>query len=70
MISDKKICIFYTGGTIGMVQTDKGYAPKKGYFNEALKKIPDLNSDKMQNGSFSRWIRFSILPTWRLTSGI
>ncbi|MEF9921794.1 MAG: asparaginase [Anaerovoracaceae bacterium] len=41
----KKICILYTGGTIGMVPTDKGYTPKKGYFSDALKSIQDLNSD-------------------------
>ena len=25
----KKICILYTGGTIGMVATENGYAPKR-----------------------------------------
>lgn len=28
----KKICILYTGGTIGMVPTDNGYAPKTATF--------------------------------------
>ena len=32
----KKVCILYTGGTIGMVPTDLGYAPKKDYFNVLL----------------------------------
>ena len=57
MISDKRICIFYTGGTIGMVQTERGYAPKKGYFNDALKKIPDLNSELMP-----KWELFEMDP--------
>ena len=26
---NKKVCILYTGGTIGMVPTEDGYAPKK-----------------------------------------
>lgn len=43
----KKICILYTGGTIGMVPTEHGYAPKKGYFYDAIKAIPDLNSHDM-----------------------
>ncbi len=43
----KKICILYTGGTIGMVPTENGYAPKKGYFYDAIKAIPDLNSHDM-----------------------
>ena len=25
---EKRICILYTGGTIGMVPTPKGYAPR------------------------------------------
>lgn len=43
----KKICILYTGGTIGMVPTENGYAPKKGYFYDAIKAIPDMNSHGM-----------------------
>ena len=42
-----KICIIYTGGTIGMVPTDHGYAPKQGYFPEALKEIPELTAPGM-----------------------
>lgn len=48
----KNICILYTGGTIGMVTTDKGFAPKKGYIHEALKQIPDLLSP--------------LMPTWEV----
>jgi len=33
------ILILYTGGTIGMVSTKHGYAPKKGYFT---KMVPDI----------------------------
>lgn len=43
----KKICILYTGGTIGMVPTENGYAPKKGYFYDAIASIPDLRSHDM-----------------------
>lgn len=43
----KKICILYTGGTIGMVPTEKGYAPKKGYFYDRLRAIEDLNEPDM-----------------------
>lgn len=38
----KKICIIYTGGTIGMTRTEKGYAPKEGYLRERLEAIEDL----------------------------
>lgn len=41
----KKVLIIYTGGTIGMTRTDKGYAPLSGYFREALDRIPDLASE-------------------------
>lgn len=43
----KKICILYTGGTIGMVPTEKGFAPKKGYFYDAISKIEDLHDPAM-----------------------
>ena len=39
---DKRICILYTGGTIGMVPSEKGYVPSSGAFLELLRAIPDL----------------------------
>ena len=41
----KKVCILYTGGTIGMVLTQHGYAPKKNYFSHLLDEIDDLKSE-------------------------
>jgi L-asparaginase len=43
----KKICLIYTGGTIGMVPTESGYAPEKGYFLGALRNISDLTAPGM-----------------------
>lgn len=43
----KKICILYTGGTIGMVPTKKGFAPRKEYFRDAISSIDDLQKDDM-----------------------
>lgn len=40
----KRICILYTGGTIGMVPTEQGYAPRPGALARHLKAIPDLAS--------------------------
>ena len=40
---NKKVCILYTGGTIGMVPTEDGYAPKKGYFRSLLDDISQLS---------------------------
>jgi L-asparaginase len=44
---DNKVCVIYTGGTIGMVPTDDGYAPKPGYFGDLLKDIPQLRYPDM-----------------------
>ena len=44
MISDKKVGILYTGGTIGMVHTDFGYAPRKNYFSILLNEIHQMKS--------------------------
>ena len=39
---EKRICILYTGGTIGMVPSEKGYVPSSGAFLDLLRAIPDL----------------------------
>ncbi|MBQ4066596.1 MAG: asparaginase [Clostridia bacterium] len=44
---DTKILIIYTGGTIGMSRSEKGYAPKKGFLTELLKRIPALYDEAM-----------------------
>lgn len=41
---NKKVLIIYTGGTIGMKKTDKGYAPVSGFLGEAIASIGDMNS--------------------------
>lgn len=46
-LSNKKICILYTGGTIGMVPTEDGFAPKEGVFRAELERIKDLSSPDM-----------------------
>jgi len=43
----KKVYIIYTGGTIGMVKTEKGYAPYKGYMYKELEAISELKADIM-----------------------
>ncbi|WP_303864933.1 asparaginase [Alkalibaculum bacchi] len=43
----KRICIIHTGGTIGMIKTTNGYAPKKGFMKQALSTIQELNSEEM-----------------------
>ncbi len=41
-IKDKRIYVIYTGGTIGMVKTKQGYAPKQGYLLDKIKTIKDF----------------------------
>ena len=48
MISEKKrILIIYTGGTIGMMKTSRGYAPEKERFHRLLEAIPELKAEAM-----------------------
>lgn len=47
MNEKKKILIIHTGGTIGMIKTDKGYAPKYGYLPSVMKRMDDLYTDRM-----------------------
>ena len=44
MSMNKRVCILYTGGTIGMIPTEQGYAPKKDYFSSLLSEIHQLQS--------------------------
>ena len=41
---NKKVLIIYTGGTIGMKKTGKGYAPVSGFLDEAISSIGDMRS--------------------------
>ena len=50
MSSKKKVCILYTGGTIGMVPTEFGYAPKKDYFHTLLSQF-----HQMRNPALPEW---------------
>lgn len=43
----KRVCILYTGGTIGMVPTELGYAPKQKYFSGMLDEISQLKNKDM-----------------------
>ncbi|MBQ7703623.1 MAG: type I asparaginase [Firmicutes bacterium] len=49
---DKKVCVIYTGGTIGMVPTENGYAPEPGYFEGLLNEIPQLRYPDMPYWKF------------------
>ena len=46
-LSDKKVLILYTGGTIGMKETENGYAPMPGYLPDRLRLIDDLSRPGM-----------------------
>jgi len=43
----KKICIAYTGGTIGMRQTDSGWKPAPGYLRERMAAMAELSAEGM-----------------------
>ena len=38
----KRVCMLYTGGTIGMVPSESGYVPSSGSFREILHELPEL----------------------------
>ena len=44
---NKKVLVLYTGGTIGMVTTGRGYAPRKRQFHDLLKGMPELYTEGM-----------------------
>ncbi len=46
-MKNKTIYVAYTGGTIGMQQSDNGYAPVKGFLTETVKAMPEFYHDEM-----------------------
>lgn len=44
---EKRICMIYTGGTIGMVPSKNGYVPSSQFFTDILHKIPELQHPDM-----------------------
>ncbi len=46
-MAKKKVYIAYTGGTIGMMPSDKGFVPKSGYFTDVLNNLPEFSDDEM-----------------------
>jgi len=54
---NKKILLVYTGGTIGMVRTESGYAPRAGYLETFLRSIPAL-----QDPSMPQWDLLELSP--------
>lgn len=45
----RKLLIIYTGGTIGMKITNKGYSPAKGFLGEVLRNSSTLHDPKVKN---------------------
>jgi len=45
----KSIYIAYTGGTIGMKQSENGYIPVSGYLQQLLANMPEFNRPEMPN---------------------
>lgn len=43
----EKVCIIYTGGTIGMTRTANGYAPCKGFLERTLLGDSDFHSERL-----------------------
>ena len=43
----KNILLIYTGGTIGMVRTEAGYAPRAGYLRSYLESLPAMQAKEM-----------------------
>jgi L-asparaginase len=43
----KRVYIAYTGGTIGMIRTARGYAPAAGHLDQLMKAMPEFHSGDM-----------------------
>lgn len=48
-MAKKSIYIAYTGGTIGMQQSEHGYVPMAGFMTDCLAKLPEFHREEMPN---------------------
>lgn len=46
-MSQKRVYVAYTGGTIGMKRTARGYAPVPGYLAEVMGEMPELRHEEV-----------------------
>ncbi|WP_196138130.1 asparaginase [Aliikangiella sp. G2MR2-5] len=46
-MNDKKVYVAYTGGTIGMKPSEKGFIPEYGYFSDQISRLPEFMSPDM-----------------------
>ena len=46
-MNKKKVYVAYTGGTIGMKPSDKGFVPESGYFTDLISSLPEFESPDM-----------------------
>lgn len=42
-----RVCVLHVGGTIGMVRTEQGYAPRPGFLVDYLDQMPELRRPEM-----------------------
>lgn len=56
-MENKKVLIIYTGGTIGMKNTEQGYKPAPNFLGEELASIPDLARE-----DFPSWQLYEMSP--------
>ncbi len=52
----KHIYVAYTGGTIGMRPSSKGYVPAPGFLNDTLAKMPEFHRDEMPDFSIHEYV--------------
>lgn len=46
-MNNKRVYVAYTGGTIGMKPSQKGFVPEAGYFTEVIKKLPEFATNDL-----------------------
>ncbi len=56
-MESQKVLIIYTGGTIGMKNTEQGYKPAPNFLDEELHSIPDL-----MRADFPQWELYEMNP--------
>ncbi|XP_026743024.1 uncharacterized protein LOC113504784 isoform X1 [Trichoplusia ni] len=75
-LSERRVLVIYTGGTIGMVKTEDGLSPGKNMFKPSIRKYPQLHDEvyykrMVENSTDKSLSSFYVLPktgdvNWRI----
>src|SRR5690554_3997663 len=68
-MAKKQIYVVYTGGTLGMQKTERGFRPVPNWFEQQLRSLPEFNSPEMPGFTLHEYSPLLTPPTFTRSTG-